>query len=231
VIDKLNDDSSKFSLKPFSFREFEAFLILLKDEGQKLSFLKHHIDKRFQHNSRTKGYDYINQLCSKILCPKCKSINIEEIEQRREVEKKEGKKYACEFCKSQFYEKDIKNHLAYKKKDSNLATRVYIQKDVRLEYEKFILPTISDVREVAEKLLREKATQAKNYELQKEKILNYTDDISNSIKELIKNTSAKNIKSSRFRKRIDEKIQGCLNSELLASSFFGLQVGEKDTST
>jgi len=43
-------------------REFEALLIILKDEGKDLSVIKTAIDTKFGHQSRTKGYDYINNL-------------------------------------------------------------------------------------------------------------------------------------------------------------------------
>jgi len=46
-----------------SMREFEALLIILKDDGEELSVVKTAIDTKFDHQSRTKGYDYINNLC------------------------------------------------------------------------------------------------------------------------------------------------------------------------
>jgi hypothetical protein len=46
-------------------RELEALLIILKDEGKELSVVKTAIDTNFEHQSRTKGYDYINNLCKK----------------------------------------------------------------------------------------------------------------------------------------------------------------------
>jgi len=54
-----------FSLKNLSMREFEALLIILKDEGKALPVIKTAIDTRFNHQSRTKGYDYINNLVKK----------------------------------------------------------------------------------------------------------------------------------------------------------------------
>ncbi|MFX1357148.1 MAG: hypothetical protein ACFFA8_07660 [Promethearchaeota archaeon] len=58
-------DKSMFNITDFSFREFQTFLILLKHEGKDLSTLKKLIDLEFGYKSRTKGYDYINSLCSK----------------------------------------------------------------------------------------------------------------------------------------------------------------------
>ena len=48
-----------------SIREFEAFLIILKNEGKELSVIKTAIDTRFGLKSRTKGYDYIRSLVNK----------------------------------------------------------------------------------------------------------------------------------------------------------------------
>ncbi len=54
-----------FSLKNLSMREFEALLIILKNEGKELPVIKTAIDTKFEHTSRTKGYDYINNLAKK----------------------------------------------------------------------------------------------------------------------------------------------------------------------
>jgi len=56
---------NNFDLNNLSMREFEAFLIFLRHEGEELSVLKKFIDLSFNHTSRTKGYDYINILCGK----------------------------------------------------------------------------------------------------------------------------------------------------------------------
>ncbi|GAH09831.1 unnamed protein product, partial [marine sediment metagenome] len=65
-----------FSLRNLSMRELEALLIVLKNDGIERSVLKTAIDSKFEenrknprkeneHQSRTKGYDYINSLCKK----------------------------------------------------------------------------------------------------------------------------------------------------------------------
>jgi len=56
---------NNFNLNNLSMREFEAFLIFLRHEGEELSVLKEFIDLSFDHTSRTKAYDYINSLCNK----------------------------------------------------------------------------------------------------------------------------------------------------------------------
>ena len=64
---------SEFKLNDYTLREFETFLIILAHEGNELRELKKEVDKSFQHKSRTKGYDYINDICKKGLAYK-KSI-------------------------------------------------------------------------------------------------------------------------------------------------------------
>jgi len=54
-----------FNLNLLSMREFEAFMILLINEGEEQSILKKLIDLEFDHKSPTKAYDYINNLCKK----------------------------------------------------------------------------------------------------------------------------------------------------------------------
>lgn len=54
-----------FRLNNLSMRELEALLIILKDEGKELAVIKTAIDMKFEHMSRTKGYDYINNLVKK----------------------------------------------------------------------------------------------------------------------------------------------------------------------
>jgi len=59
------ENGENFSLRNLSMREFEALLIILKDDGDELAVLKAAIDTRFNLESRTKGYDYIRNLCNK----------------------------------------------------------------------------------------------------------------------------------------------------------------------
>ncbi len=63
MMNQKSDDT--FSLKNLSMRELEALLIILKDEGKELPVIKTAIDTKFKHQSRTKGYDYINNLVKK----------------------------------------------------------------------------------------------------------------------------------------------------------------------
>ena len=52
-------------VSPLSMREFEALLIILKNDGEELAVLKAAIDVKFKLGSRTKGYDYIRNLRNK----------------------------------------------------------------------------------------------------------------------------------------------------------------------
>lgn len=65
-----SSNKNSFNLNNLSMREFEAFLIFLRHEGEELSVLKKFIDLSFNYTSRTKAYDYINSLCKKGLAYK-----------------------------------------------------------------------------------------------------------------------------------------------------------------
>lgn len=70
IIKNPSSNKNIFNLNNLSMREFEAFLIFLKHEGEELSVLKKFIDLSFDYTSRTKAYDYINSLCNKGLAYK-----------------------------------------------------------------------------------------------------------------------------------------------------------------
>ena len=82
---------NNFNLNNLSMREFEAFLIFLRHEGEELSVLKKFIDLSFNYTSRTKAYDYIYSLSKKGLVYKKtmpeKGKNITRIFIRKKVRK------------------------------------------------------------------------------------------------------------------------------------------------
>lgn len=82
-----------FSLKNLTMRELEALLIILKDEGKELPVIKTAIDTKFEHQSRTKGYDYINNLVNKGMAYKKESKIGEKREVRIFVRKKIRSEY------------------------------------------------------------------------------------------------------------------------------------------
>ena len=63
----MNESAKKIVtlVSPLSMREFEALLIILKNDGEELAVLKAAIDAKFELESRTKGYYYIKKLHNK----------------------------------------------------------------------------------------------------------------------------------------------------------------------
>ncbi len=168
-----------FDINSLSSREFQVFLIILANEGKKLSYLKSIIDLRFTHKSRTKAYDYINTLSKKGLI---KKKNTEE-------------------------------------KGKNQVT-IHVKKKVRLEYEKLIMPTLSDTKKIVTELLRENLSNFKDMEKYREKIKVYTETIINAVNELISTTSSSNLKHKRFHKKLEELIWQYYRNEMLKSEMF-----------
>ena len=84
-----------FSLKNLTMRELEALLIILKDDGKELPVIKTAIDMKFEHSSRTKGYDYLNNLVKKGMIDKKES----KIGGKREVRIYVRKKIRSEYEK------------------------------------------------------------------------------------------------------------------------------------
>ena len=176
-----NTSSSRnsFSLNDLSMREFEAFLIFLRHEGEELSVLKKFIDLSFDHTSRTKGYDYINILCQKGLAYK------------RTIHEK-GKK----------------------------VTRIFIRKQIRKEYEKFILPTIGTIKESLKDVIEEYIDDLKDVEKIREKFKVYTENVIISISNLLVDEPAKTLKSKRFQKKLHDTVFKYFRAEMLKYEMF-----------
>jgi len=147
-----------FSLKNLSMRELEALLIILKDEGKELPVIKTAIDTKFEHQSRTKGYDYINNL--------------------------------------------VKKGMVYKKvtkTGEKKVVRIYVRKKIRSEYEKLILPTITNLNDSIKKLFTEYMDEIKEEEKLMEKFRAYTEIILQGINHVLEDTPTKNLNKKKFQ--------------------------------
>jgi predicted transcriptional regulator len=175
----LTSNKNSFNLNNLSMREFEAFLIFLKHEGEELSVLKKFIDLSFNYTSRTKAYDYINSL--------------------------------------------VRKGLVYKKttteKGKNI-TRIFIRKQIRKEYEKFILPTIGSIKESLKDVFEEYIDDLKDVEKIREKFRAYTENVILSISNLLENEPVKTINSKRFQKKLYDTIFGYFRAEMLKYEMF-----------
>ena len=172
-------------------REFEALLIMLKSDGKELSVIKTAIDLEFENNpkkarkehenpSRTKGYDYINNLKNKGLIKK------EEIT-------RPGMKR---------------------------TVRIYVKKKVRSEYEKLILPTITDLSESIKKLFTDYMSEIKEEEKLMEKFRAYTEIILQGINRVLEDTPTKNLNKKKFQRKIGDTIWRYFRAEMLKIEMF-----------
>jgi len=168
-----------FSLKNLSMREFEALLIILKDEGKSLPVIKTAIDTRFNHQSRTKGYDYINNLVKKGMVDK------------KEITTGEKK-----------------------------VVRIYVRKKIRREYEKLILPTITDLNDSIKKLFTDYMSEIKEEEKLMEKFRAYTEIILQGINHVLEDTPTKNLNKKKFQRKIGDTIWRYFRAEMLKIEMF-----------
>ena len=154
-----------------SIREFEAFLIVLKNEGKELSVIKTAIDMRFGLTSRTKGYDYIRNLVNK------------------------------KFLK-------------------NIEKKIYVEDNIRSEYEKLILPTIKDLNESIKKLSKDYMNEIKEEEKLMEKFRSYTENILQAINNVLEDTPTKNINKKKLKKKLIDSIWRYFRAEMLKIELF-----------
>lgn len=168
-----------FSLKNLTMREFEALLIILKDEGKALPVIKTAIDTKFNHKSRTKGYDYINNLVKKGMVDK------------KEITTGEKK-----------------------------VVRLYVRKKIRREYEKLILPTITDLNDSIKKLFTDYMSEIKEEEKLMEKFRAYTEIILQGINHVLEDTPTKNLNKKKFQRKIGDTIWRYFRAEMLKIEMF-----------
>jgi len=176
-----SSNKNMFNITNFSFREFQTFLILLKNEGKELSTLKKLIDLKFGYKSRTKGYDHINSICSKSLAYKKVTIN-----------------------------------------KSKKETRIFIDKQIRKEYENFILPTIKDVNKAIKNLYNDNISELRDLETIQEKFKTYTEIIIDAIQNLLKKTDLNVIKNEKFQSVINNLIWKYYKAEILKYEMFSI---------
>jgi len=189
-----------FDLRQLSMREFEAFMILLMHEGEEQSILKQLIDIEFDHTSSTKGYDYINNLCKDIYEKKTK------VKGKQEEEPKIRRRA-----------------FAYKKKtkvEGKQVIRIYVKPIIRKKYEKFILPTVSSLKESLQEIFKEYIDGIKVEEKIRDKFKAFTETIILALKDLITDTPVKTLRSKRFQKKIYDMIWKYYRSEVLKYEVF-----------
>lgn len=160
-------------------RELEALMIILKDEGQELPIIKTAIDTQFKYKSRTKGYDYIESLCTKGFAFKKTST-------------KPGKQR---------------------------PVRIYVKKNIRREYEKLFLPTITNLNDSIKKLSKDYMIEIKEEEKLREKFRSYTESILQAIKNVLEEIPTKS-QNKKIQKKITDTIWRYFRAEMLKIEMF-----------
>jgi len=190
-VPRLNENS--FDIRILTMREFEAFMILLMNDGIEQPILKNLIDQEFGYKSSTKGYDHINILCKSYIISK------------------EGKKIPNPKWSAK--KKKIKA-------DGKNLTRIYVRTSIRKKYEKFIIPTISNLDDSLNDIIKEYIEGIKVEEKIREKFKIYTETIIQALNDLISEVPAKTLNSQRFQKKMYGTIWKYYRAEILKYEVF-----------
>jgi len=200
-----------FELNQLSMREFEAFLILLMHEGEEQSTLKRLIDLEFDHQSSTKAYDYINNLCRNKVLIENNDTGELEIKYFKDKELKETTREHT----------IIRRSFAHKKKtEGQTKTRIYIKSAIRKDYEKFILPTVNNLKDSLSDIIKEYVDGIKEEEKIRNKFKVYTETIILALSDLIMDIPVKTLSSKRFQKKMYDMIWKYYRSEVLKYDIF-----------
>lgn len=188
-IPRLRENS--FDIRDLSMREFEAFMIMLMNDGIDQPTLKNLIDQEFDYTSTTKAYDHINILTKQYLDSEKKIPN--------------PKWFA--------YKKKTKV-------DGKNTIRIYVRTTIRKKYEKYMIPTIVSLNETVHSIIEEYIEGIKEEEKIREKFKAYTETIILALNDLIKDTSTKTLSSQRFQKKIYDTIWKYFRAEILKYEVF-----------
>ena len=125
-----------------------------------------------------------------------------------------GYDYINNLCKKGF---------AYKKKTTvkgKQETKIYIRSTIRKSYERFILPTVSSLRESLNDIIKDYIDSITNEEKIRDKFKTFTETIILALKDLITDAPVKTLSSKRFQKKIYDMIWKYYRSEVLKYEVF-----------
>ena len=125
-----------------------------------------------------------------------------------------GYDYINNLCKKGF---------AYKKKTTvkgKQETKIYIRSTIRKNYERFILPTVSILRESLNDIIKDYIDSITNEEKIRDKFKTFTETIILALKDLITDAPVKTLSSKRFQKKIYDMIWKYYRSEVLKYEVF-----------
>ena len=122
-----------------------------------------------------------------------------------------------------YINKLVQKGLVYKKNstvNSVKSVTVHVKKKIRSEYEKLIILTLSNTKKIVKNLIQENLEMINSIEKNREKIRRYTEDILNSIKDLINETPMHTLKNKRFQKKLDDLIWRLFRIEIVKIELF-----------
>lgn len=99
---------------------------------------------------------------------------------------------------------------------------IHVNKKIRSEYEKLIVPTLSNIKKIVRELIQDDLNIIKVMEKKREKFKNYTETIINAVIELINTSSVNTIKNKRFPKKLEDIIRNYYRAEILKSDMFSV---------
>ena len=112
---------------------------------------------------------------------------------------------------------------AYKKKttvEGKRVIRIYVKPIIRKKYEKFILPTVSNLKESLNDIIKDYVDSIKDEKKINDKFKAYTETLILAISNLITNVPVKTLSNKRFRKRMYNMIWKYYRSEVLKYEVF-----------
>ena len=125
-----------------------------------------------------------------------------------------GYDYINNLCKKGF---------AYKKKakvKGKLVVRIYVRASMRKKYDKFILPTVSNLSESLNDIIKEYVDGIKEETKIREKFKGYTETIILALSDLITDTPVKTLSANRFQKKMYDTIWNYFRAEILKYEVF-----------
>ena len=107
--------------------------------------------------------------------------------------------------------------LVYKEKN---PTRIFIYQDIRKQYEKLILPTLSNIKESIDAQLNDYIEEFADTQKIREKFSNYTDTLKESVIKILKSSPIKERDYKRLQKKILGEFENNLKVELVKHQLF-----------
>ena len=114
----------------------------------------------------------------------------------------------------------IKKEETINEADGKRVVRIYVRKKIRSEYEKLILPTITDLNDSIQKLFKDYISEIKEEEKLMEKFRSYTEVILQAINTVLEDTPTKNLNIKKLQRKIGDTIWRYFRAKMLEIEMF-----------